>query len=354
MSILLLKPFRYCNQNIPNMRNLFLTICLLLSARLYAQPNLTGSACNPVPGDKFYQHYCDYTGVSEGAAGHGVTWNFASLSELGIDSMTYDPCLGTLYCDSFSGSNLSTHDNYGYYEYYVGDAGQFAEVGEGDSYVLTYYTDPLALLKYPMSIDTVAIDTYFSYTPAYAYYDYQADTMIGDGYGTLILPSGTYNNVLRVHLIAMNDDSDISVTPAVVTHARNDIYMWWTPGFHNPLLIMGYDTSVSTSIEFVSYYTKPALVPSSVKEVLPVGDVRIYPNPVRDRVNISYASPNRQEVSVAVTDMSGRLVGDDIKQTVNEGANTISYPLSSLPSGIYLLRLQTGDGVIVRKFQVVH
>ncbi len=337
------------------MKQLFLFgACLLMTAAAFAQPTLTGATSNAVPGEGFIGHYCDTTGVTAGASGAGVTWNYASLTETQADTTIYAGCTGTLYCDSFPGSTLSTNDGMGYYEYYVTDATKFGQTGSGDSYGLEYYSKPLNLMMYPMTYGTLKLDTAVVAEPTYGDYTTYLDTLAGDGYGTLILPSGTYTNALRVHFVTiLIDSSNYLGTPSVDT-AREDLYMWWTPGFHNPLLLMGYDTSAGASyLSNVIYYTQaPTLVPSSIKGLNSLGGVSIYPNPAADEVHIRYTATGNEQATISLTDMVGRTVGERLVENVTAGVNTINYSVASLPPGVYLMRIQTATNSVVRQITV--
>jgi hypothetical protein len=226
--------------------------------------------------------------------------------------LLYLACSGTPYCDSFPGSTLAIGYIGGYYEYYVTDARKLGQTGDGDMTGLQYYGDPIELLSYPMGFGTVAVDTVASYNPTHADYTYGVDTLKGDAWGTLTLPSGTYANVLRVHIALINNDSDLSSGAPVVTRNRQDLYMWWTAGFHNPLLLMTYDTTGGASyLSGVAYYTKPVvLLPTVVQGINSnMEGLTIYPNPAVGSVHIQYSSPDRQVVTISLTDMIGRTIG---------------------------------------------
>ena len=74
-------------------------------------------------------------------------------------------------------------------------------------------------------------------------------------------------------------------------------------------------------------------------------DVRVYPNPASDVVCVSFQSDNAP-VMLTLVDMQGRVLK---QQQVSE-----EYRMSvrDLAAGIYLLRLQSGSAVSVRKIQV--
>jgi len=317
-----------------------------------AQPTITAAGCNPVAGETFYGRYCSTTGVTLGATGAGVTWNMAGLTVTDYDTVQYQACAGTPYCDTFPGSTLAVqYDDE--YDYFVTDATKFAATGFGmPSGGSQYYSDPISYMVYPMLYNTVKIDSYVSSQPAFQTYSYGIDTFKADAYGTLILPTGTYNNVLRVHMIAISTDSMDFTTPAMVSHRRSDIYMWYKEGFHNPLMTMYYDTSGTgvSHLGDVSYYLYTPSGIDKVKEHTLA--TQVYPNPAMNEVHIKMHLNNGGKVSIAATDMAGRAVGYAYEEFVNGGTTDMKYDIAGLPNGMYILKIQTAEGTDFKKIQV--
>jgi len=79
----------------------------------------------------------------------------------------------------------------------------------------------------------------------------------------------------------------------------------------------------------------------------PGNTVVIYPNPAANTINVSFAGISVKEITI--TDIDGRTM-----QQFPAAGNTSSVTLSvtDLPDGLYMVRLQTGQGVITRKFIV--
>src|SRR5574344_22611 len=68
--------------------------------------------------------------------------------------------------------------------------------------------------------------------------------------------------------------------------------------------------------------------------------VALYPNPTTGKVSI--CSEGLQKVQVL--DLNGRVL-----LSCNAGSDNISLNISSLPKGLYLVKVQTGNGIMVRK-----
>lgn len=82
------------------------------------------------------------------------------------------------------------------------------------------------------------------------------------------------------------------------------------------------------------------------------GKVKLYPNPVRDVLNVSISSATKQTVDVSILDASGKAV---IKQTykISQGSNTLQvYNLNALAKGLYLVQVKMVEETITEKISI--
>lgn len=80
----------------------------------------------------------------------------------------------------------------------------------------------------------------------------------------------------------------------------------------------------------------------------------IYPNPaIKGNATISLNSKNSAKATISITDMTGRSMNQKINTEINVGVNTISVPTAQLASGTYLVNLNTENGNLVFKLEVV-
>jgi hypothetical protein len=73
----------------------------------------------------------------------------------------------------------------------------------------------------------------------------------------------------------------------------------------------------------------------------------IYPNPVRDRINITINLKKPSLVSIDISDLTGRIVSGESYQITDK--KNIIIDTKSLPTGIYLLRCESQGEVITKK-----
>jgi hypothetical protein len=81
-------------------------------------------------------------------------------------------------------------------------------------------------------------------------------------------------------------------------------------------------------------------------------DLQFFPNPVKDVLNISFASEvSGEEVNITLFDAMGRQVFVD-RQTSIEGNNLLTLPLMNrLEAGVYVVQVQQGS--IVKKSRIL-
>jgi hypothetical protein len=78
----------------------------------------------------------------------------------------------------------------------------------------------------------------------------------------------------------------------------------------------------------------------------------VYPNPVNDVMNL-VLNPGKSKLAVvSILDMSGRTVLNKHFDVQAENLSTLKIPVSSLPSGMYVVKIQSGTNVISRKVVV--
>jgi hypothetical protein len=78
-----------------------------------------------------------------------------------------------------------------------------------------------------------------------------------------------------------------------------------------------------------------------------------YPNPFNSIVTIEYAVPKNQDVVLRIFDVLGRQVETLIDEKCQPGYYRISWRADRVASGLYFLRMSSGDFVSVRKLHLL-
>ena len=87
---------------------------------------------------------------------------------------------------------------------------------------------------------------------------------------------------------------------------------------------------------------------STVISNMKINKLAIYPNPTSGMFNISFTSETIQDLRVRVLNVIGEvIVSDELEQFVGEYTKQIN--LNENAKGIYLLEIETNDGVVNKK-----
>jgi hypothetical protein len=225
------------------MKYLFYFAVMLFSVNtVLSQPVLTTNTI-PVIGEKLSFTHCDTIGVKPGASGASVSWDFSNLKLKTDGASKYiyeiiEPSKGLQYA-KFSTANYAFKSGDGY-SYYKVNGSTLDRMGTGfaegyellDNYELNG--------KYPFTYQNTFTDNFSGIILTVA--DGVEINMkrggtinvIADGYGTLKLPAGTFDNVLRLKIVQLiNDTVDINIpgVPPVVTTTETTTYHWQKDGF---------------------------------------------------------------------------------------------------------------------------
>jgi len=73
---------------------------------------------------------------------------------------------------------------------------------------------------------------------------------------------------------------------------------------------------------------------------------KVFPNPVADMFTLDFTVPVRQEVSIHIMDINGRLVRHLFSDHVKAGTNRLTFNRDALPAGQYLIRIDSNGQTI--------
>ncbi len=94
------------------------------------------------------------------------------------------------------------------------------------------------------------------------------------------------------------------------------------------------------------------LVLQTDDEELPDGALQLFPNPVRDKLNIQINTSSREEALLITADTSGRVLNYQVLENLDT-ANQLDLNVSGYSEGQYLIRLVTKNGSLTKFFVVV-
>ncbi|MDG1476902.1 MAG: T9SS type A sorting domain-containing protein [Vicingaceae bacterium] len=164
-----------------------------------------------------------------------------------------------------------------------------------------------------------------------------------DGWGSLVLPNGTYN-VLRVKSV-LNRVDTVYVDQfgfGFTTPRPEEIeYKWLAAGTGMPVLKMISNAGVVSQIEYQDDYVAPV----SVRVQSKINNVVVFPNPTKHHLVIDYNSSVSGNLKVNLKDVLGKNIGVVYQNFTQKGTSKLIVNLAqhSIQPGIYFMELVVDD-----------
>jgi len=86
----------------------------------------------------------------------------------------------------------------------------------------------------------------------------------------------------------------------------------------------------------------------SITRAETIGYLNIKPVPAVNFIDISFSSNNESDVSILISDLSGKVLNEEII-SANPGLNNISIDLMNYSAGIYMLSVINGEDKLTKK-----
>ena len=78
-----------------------------------------------------------------------------------------------------------------------------------------------------------------------------------------------------------------------------------------------------------------------------------WPNPFNVSTRLTYTVPNNNSVVLKIYDTIGREVQTLVKGYISSGEHSVNFNAATLPNGLYIANLQTGDKIKTRKMLLI-
>jgi hypothetical protein len=324
-------------------RFLPLAVVALFAGSAFAQISLTAAVHGPVIGDSFNILRADTTGVQPGPAGASQTWNFSSLV---IDtvpaSITYDDLANQTFAADFPNGNMVLADGSGGFTILESNANALTLHGINNSTLGSIpYTDAQILMNFPVSFGAANVNN-DAFAASYTLLGFPVtrsgtSSTVADAYGTLILPGGTFNNVLRVKTTSSINDA----TPLGATTTDQVDYKWYDANNKNYLLTISVTTTVApilgtTVTKVVAVLDNPTASGLSERRN-DIGNISVFPNPASDHFLLNIDLKKSGKYTLSVFSADGRIMMNDSDVNMLAGRQNRSLDISAFPEGIYLL-----------------
>jgi len=322
-------------------------IILLVLSPFLGQAQIIQGTAFPAIGSIYTLTLADSTGIQPGNNGTGITWDFSALVNTGsIQVDTFLLPSATPYGATFPTADIADHEIYpgtNYYVYYHNDGSEFQRIGNVQPDVVIY-SDPANEFPYPVSYGNTFSDTYYA-----SYNQTSTGTLVhmwgvatetADGLGTIILPTGTYSNVLRLSGVRTEHDTIFS-TPNVYVFEQFIFYRWYQAELYYPLMqIVLSDFTIGGGGGFhnktVGYRMGS---PAGINDKTNPGEMlMVSPNPSLTGIFLFRFNDKSEQVrELEVMDVTGQII-----YKVNGNISIVN--LSDQKAGMYFYHLQTLNG----------
>ncbi|MFN3939805.1 MAG: T9SS type A sorting domain-containing protein, partial [Chitinophagales bacterium] len=335
------------------MKNLAFVYLAMITCTQFvtAQPTITSSVFGSI-GDTYTQTQWSATGFDIGASGANVTWDFSDITITGpaVVSKNVNPA-ATPYGGAFGLATIAVTTDDLNYSYFQVTPAAINNLGAGTAAAVVSYSNPETILTFPLTYDSNSDDTFSAMFTSLGYGFERSGTseMEADAYGTLILPTGTYSNVLRVKLKELYSDVSIGLPVTITIDYNFESYYWFAEGILGPILYYGNleTTTIAGSetaeVGFLNDDAVAAIHSNSLPETL----INVYPNPATENVFIDNLSGVPFE-KMYLYDITGQLI---LSEPVGN-PKQMALNVVQLPAGIYTVQLAGESGTLSKLISI--
>ena len=341
------------------MKKLYIiALCIWGAGSVLAQPTLTYQENAPQIGDVSNLQSVSSNGVSHEPVGPGVSWDFSQLNILTTGLVTViDPSTAPAG-NEFPTSNIALNMNDSIFTYCLVNETEFCYLGMqmlvAQNSSLTIYTDSRKFMEYPFTYNDIFTDTYkgiITVEMANVEVKVSAISVVtADSYGTLILPTETFHDVLRTTTVDEEIDSifydGAFMTVMLVSRIQ---YLWFAPSFSTPLFSMEVSNSTG-SMDTCCFYS---ITEAGIHEAenFSISNLNVYPIPASDHLFIEFQSSGNKAVTISIVNQVGQLVISREMPEQKPGLISENINISVLPAGIYFANISCNCGKqITEKF----
>jgi hypothetical protein len=284
--------------------------------------------------------------IPPGNAGPAQTYDYSVLPSfnsnyqiLGVDNLTSP--FGTIYPTAnatLSWSSFGTPN----YHFLLSDT-SYIYLGGGGSFGDYQYLDTYKQLKFPFTYNDAFTDTFIAVSNTGGYRAGSA-SVSGDGYGTLLVPGQTFNDVLRVKRVSDYYDT-LNNNPR---HSVETYYEYYKPGIPHYILLHGFYTITTGSSNPVSgsqlFFNSSALVTNVKANSNAIANYFITQNGpqwfLQTQDNADFTTP------LHIYNLQGQLVVQD-QLIVSKEISSKTLPTEQLANGMYLVQFKNATGNLV-------
>ena len=336
------------------------TLLLIASLILFtfssvAQPEVTLEDFTPEYGTQIGHRSTGF--VDQGPGGENLFWDFSDLPN--SDSIIYtvvDPDTqinASMYTNSTHHYDISTCCDENYYVRYADDTVQIIGF-DGVPPPPVTYANYETILVFPLTYLSSFSDESQYLVGDVSFYGqseiYEASV---DAYGTLVLPTGTFENVLRVKFeVTLSETFAGGQTSSTEEFA---VTRWMYVSSEVPQPLATFSQKLDSTNAVVSSGGEiydPAIFPSVEEKESGQFSFSVFPSPADEFVNVSVEAEKVMKVRIELKSAVGRTVAEFGERQLSRANNEVSLQLPELSSGIYFLQMTGKGGSVVERIVI--
>jgi hypothetical protein len=323
-------------------RTLLLSLSLAVCLPALAQPTLDYPANAPTPGTSFLTNYGEYT--APGASGASQTWNFANLVADSSSIVYVELPSATAQGSDFPNATAAVVGPDGT-QYFQASSSVLELVGPSLLGQTVALTNPGSFLTYPCTYQSSWEDDFAGAVDVGLPVAITGNVIgIADGYGTLVLPEGTVNDVLRVRRVTT---TTLDIPGIGGGELEDETYGFYRVGLGLPIMEISRTQGELPLLGPVDIQTLRWVDVNTVGIEDITSDaigVEVFPNPATTNVQVNFGLAGGRTVAIELFDMHGRQVRTIAMNTGNSGVHTGNISVDGLSSGVYMLRITDNTG----------
>lgn len=264
----------------------------------------------------------------------------SSYEILGIDNLTSP--FGTAYPNANATVSWSSFGN-PYYHFQLTDT-SYTYLGGGGSFGDYDYIDAYDQLRFPFTYNDTYTDSFLAISNIGGYRSGSV-TLNAEGYGTLLVPNQTFNDVLRVKRTSAYYDT-INGNPRFT---EETYYEYYKPGIPHYILLHGFYTITTGTSNPVSgsqlFYNSSAIVSKTKTDFEKETNYFISQNGNQWSLNVKNISVDFSSI-LNIYNLQGQLLMQDNLNFTKESASK-NLQHQQLANGLYLIQLIDSKGKLV-------
>jgi hypothetical protein len=215
------------------------------------------------------------------------------------------------------------------------------------------YDDPKLVLRLPLMVGDSWSDLFDGGVTGYASVSGEFAAEV-TGFGTLILPDETYEDVLRLDIVDSTLRVAFGSTPSILT--VDSLVRFYKEGipWHLAEVMKRTTFTGTTSQVSNSYltYMVPGLNVGQQEGLTEDGPIKLFPNPTTVHLLLDGLSPN-ENYSYVVVDVSGRTIRTPAFLKAQEDGSRARIDLTDIAPGHYTILLNNAWGRVIAHSFVV-